>query len=322
MRVIFMGTPQFSVPIMQALAQANDVELVGVFTQPDSVSKRGHKTSPSPIKFAAAELGLCVHTPHTLKDEDVLNTIKELNPDAIVVASYGNILTQDVLDIPRYGCINVHASLLPRWRGAAPIERAILAGDELTGISIMRMESGLDTGSYCLQKVVQIEDKDSSELTNSLSRVASECIVEVLFAIQKGEVTWIEQDDSKSTYAKKIDKAEMMLSPKMCAYDNVLRVRASTEHAPARGIVCNRAMAITSARIFDPLVEDIDISGANLGEGCVARVSKRLLLGCTNNTYIEILTLKPDGKKQMQASDFCAGVHELLKSGNATWEAL
>ncbi len=317
-----MGTPQFSVPILQALEQCEDIELVGVFTQPDSVSKRGHKTVPSPIKYAATELGLNVYTPHTLKDQEAHGTIKELNPDAIVVVSYGNLLTQDVLDIPHYGCINVHASLLPRWRGAAPIERAILAGDELTGISIMRMEVGLDTGSYCMQKVVKIEDKDCLELTYALSKVASESIVDVLFAIEKGEVTWIEQDDSKSTYAQKIEKAEMMLSPQMSAYDNVLRVRASTEHAPARVVVCKRPMAVVSAKVFDPLVEDIDISGINLGEGKAARVNKRLLLGCKNNTYIEILWVKPDGKKQMSASDFCAGVHEQLKSANATWEAL
>lgn len=332
MKTVFMGTPQFAVPIMQALAQSDKIELAAVFTQPDSVSKRGKKVVPSAVKVAACELGVPVHTPETLRAPEAGALVESLQPDVIVVASYGKILTQRVLDAPRLGCINVHASLLPRWRGAAPIERAILAGDELTGISIMRMDEGLDTGDYCMQRVVQIGSMGTEELTRALSELGRDSIVAALLAIERGDAKWIEQDNSKSTYAEKVDKAEMMLTPELDALDNVLRVRASTDHAPARAVVCGRPMAIADARVFDALAAGVELDGAGAGVGAsvgaspapgmAARVRKRLLLGCQDGTCMEVLQVKPDGKKLMAASDFCAGVHDILKSGEATWEAL
>ncbi len=317
MRAVFMGTPRFAVPIMQALAEADSIELVGVFTQPDSVSKRGRKTVPSAVKAAALELGVPVHAPESMRDPEACELLESLEPDVVVVASYGQILNRRVLDVPRLGCINVHASLLPRWRGAAPIGRAILAGDEVAGISIMRMEEGLDTGDYCMQREAKIGDMNVDELTRTLSELGRDCIVEALLAIERGDAEWVRQNDLQTTYAEKFSKAEMMLAPAMTAAQNVLRVRASNHHAPARAVVCGRSMTVEDARMFDLRPEGIELEA-----GKVVRHCKKLLLGCDGAYCMELLRVKPDGKKEMAAADFCAGVHEMLKNGTATWEAL
>ena len=149
MRIVFMGTPQLAAKILQALTVAETTQIVAVYTNADAVSKRGNQLIPSPVKVVANEAGVPVHTPSTFKDELEVERLAAYEPDFICVAAYGMILPTSALNIPKYECINVHGSLLPRWRGAAPIQRAILAGDEHTGVSIMRMDAGMDTGDYC-----------------------------------------------------------------------------------------------------------------------------------------------------------------------------
>ena len=176
MRIIFMGTPEFAVPILRRITPHHNV--TALFTQPDRPCGRGRELCSTPVKIAGTELGIDVYEPESLRDPQVLALLRRDALDVIVVAAYGKILPAEVLDIPRHGCINVHASLLPRHRGAAPVHHAILAGDEVTGVSIMLMEEGLDTGPVALQREVAIRDKTVDELTEELSIVGAEALSE------------------------------------------------------------------------------------------------------------------------------------------------
>lgn len=205
MRIIFMGTPEFAVPALDALHAAGH-EIVCVYSQPPSRSGRGKKLRPSPVHARAEELGLEVRTPKSLKPDEEAEAFAALKADVAVVAAYGLILRQNVLDAPGHGCINIHASILPRWRGAAPIHRAVMAGDEEAGVTIMQMEAGLDTGPMLHVVKTAIGAKTTGELTAELAQMGAQAMVEVLANISAfpPEV----QNDALATYAAKIDKAE------------------------------------------------------------------------------------------------------------------
>lgn len=200
-----MGTPEFSVGTLDALHEAGH-EIVCVYTQPPRPAGRGKQLQPSPVHRRAEALGVPVRHPLTLRDTDALADFLALNADVAVVVAYGLILPQPVLDAPRLGCINVHASLLPRWRGAAPIQRAILAGDQVTGITIMRMQAGLDTGPMLAKARVPVEDKTSGELHAELAEVGARLLVDTLAGIE--HLRPEEQNGLEANYAAKIDKAE------------------------------------------------------------------------------------------------------------------
>lgn len=200
-----MGTPDFAVPALNALHDAGH-EIAAVYSQPPRRAGRGKQLRPTPVHARAEELGIAVRTPVSLKDADAQAEWAALNIDVAVVAAYGLILPQAILDAPRYGCINIHASLLPRWRGAAPVQRAILAGDAETGVTIMQMAAGLDTGPMLAKRTTQIDVKTAGELTDELAVMGAEMIVETLGSTLPGAPD--EQDDALATYAKKIDKAE------------------------------------------------------------------------------------------------------------------
>jgi len=208
MRIVFMGTPEFSVPVLDALVEAGH-EIVAVYTQPPRRAGRGKKTVPSPVQTRAEALGLAVRSPVSLRNADEQAAFVGLAADVAVVAAYGLILPQAVLDAPRHGCLNVHASLLPRWRGAAPIQRAILAGDAETGVCIMQMEAGLDTGPVRLSDRTPIAGKTAGELTAELSAMGARLMVTVL-ADLAGHPPVAQAEDGV-TYATKIDKAETRL---------------------------------------------------------------------------------------------------------------
>ncbi|MGI6221744.1 MAG: methionyl-tRNA formyltransferase [Coriobacteriales bacterium] len=316
MRIVFMGTPEFAVPSLRALAGADGIEVVAAYSQPDSVSRRGKKPQPSAVRVAAEELGIEVRTPETLRDSEVVDELASFAPDVIVVASYGKILPREVLDVPPLGCINVHASLLPRWRGAAPIERAILAEDAEAGVSIMNMEEGLDTGAFCLQASIPVGELRAPELTAGLAELGATTLLEALPAIAAGEAVWTEQDEAGVTYAEKVSKAEMLLSPELGARDNVLRVRASSDHAPAKATVCGRGLTVLEARVCD--AGECPAEAVSLESGAVAFVAKRLFLGAADGP-VEVLAVKPDGKREMDARSFAAGINAQLKSGDASW---
>jgi methionyl-tRNA formyltransferase len=205
MRIIFMGSPDFAVPTLNALMEAGH-EVVAVYTQPPRPAGRGKGERPTAVDDRAGELGIEVRRPKSLKGEAEQEAFAELEADVAVVAAYGLILPQPILDAPMLGCLNVHASLLPRWRGAAPVQRAIMAGDECTGITIMQMEAGLDTGPMLLKRAVEIEDRNAAQLTEELAKLGAAMLVEVLSDLPSFEP--IPQPEDGVTYAAKIRKEE------------------------------------------------------------------------------------------------------------------
>ncbi len=208
MRIVFAGTPDFAATALKALLAAGH-NVVGVYSQPDRPAGRGRKLMPSPVKQVALDAGLPVFQPDSLKPDDAQQELAALNPDVMIVAAYGLILPKAVLDIPTHGCLNIHASLLPRWRGAAPIQRAIAAGDGETGITIMQMDVGLDTGDMLLKTSTPIRPDDTGgRLHDRLAEMGGSAIVEALTSLSKGELTGEAQNDDEANYAHKLSKEE------------------------------------------------------------------------------------------------------------------
>ena len=232
MRVVFMGTPDFAVPSLRELASRFEVVLV--LTRPDAVRSRGKKLEPSPVKAAALELDIPVMEATRITPE-VMDRLHEAKADIFCVAAYGCILPDEVLNMAPLGIVNVHASLLPRWRGAAPIQRAILAGDERAGISIMRIGHGVDTGAYCAQASCSVAGKTADELTAELAQLGADLLCDTLPALADETAVWTEQDESLVTHAQKISKAEMRLDPQERALVNLRRVLALIQ--PLRAVL-------------------------------------------------------------------------------------
>jgi len=223
MRIIFMGTPDFAVPALDALVAAGH-DVVAVYSQPPRPAGRGKALRASPVHARAEELGIAVRTPTSLKDAQVQADFAALDADVAVVAAYGLLLPRAVLNAPRHGCLNIHASLLPRWRGAAPIQRAILAGDNVTGVTIMSMEAGLDTGPMRAKYVTPIEAKTAGELTDELAHAGAKLMVEVLEDLAQHPP--VPQPDEGVTHAVKIDKAEARIDFSADAHAVERQVRA------------------------------------------------------------------------------------------------
>jgi methionyl-tRNA formyltransferase len=222
-----MGTPEFAVPSLQALIDTQNV--VGVVTQPDRPAGRGRVLKPSPVKTLAEEAGIPVYQPRSLRSLEAAQPLREWRPDAIVVAAFGQILRPHVLDLPPLGCVNVHASLLPRWRGASPIQHALLAGDAQTGITLMRMEVGLDTGPIFVQEAIEIDDKDTAAtLHDGLALLGAKMVATYLGEILSGSLVPQPQDDALATYAPMIDKENGRLDWTLSSSELDRQVRAMT----------------------------------------------------------------------------------------------
>ena len=313
MRVVFFGTPKFAADIFARLHDSHH-EVIAVFTKADSVSKRGKKLVACETKIVATDRRVDVYTPKTLRDADTIELLKSFDADAFCVAAYGMILPREVLEIPRYGCINVHGSLLPRWRGAAPIERAILAGDSKSGVAIMRMDEGLDTGDVAEMAEIPIVGKTAGDVRDELAILGSDMLISVLDRLKAGEVSWTPQSEDGATYANKIEKSESLLDPDYSASDNLLRILASADNAPARCTIGARSVRIVRASLdFD----DGDIQLSNYSQGDVVWSKKKLYLVCGEDA-IEVLELKPDGKSTMSATSFAAG-DESVRSNSTKW---
>ena len=324
MRILFMGTPKFASVILDSLfdwASKNGSEIAGVFTNEDAKSKRGNKLIESAVKEVALEHESPIFQVKTLRDEAVQSEIRKLSPDVICVAAYSKLLPKEVLEIPRHGCINVHASLLPSWRGAAPIERAILAGDEFAGVSIMKMEEGLDTGDFCNQRKTLIGDKTDDELTFELAKLGAASLSEVLSAFNSNvELNWEKQEDllkgKEPTYANKIEKKEVLISDEDCAIVAKRKVQASSKSHPAKCLIDERQVTITKARVDQGLeLQDFERSQNN-----VLWKDKKLHL-LMKDGALEIMNLKPDGKKEMDAKSFVAGAKS-VRENKAYWSAI
>ena len=294
MRVIFMGTPEFAVPSLIALDEAYDV--VGVVTRPDAVRGRGKRLEPSPVKAEAQARDLRVIEANRITPE-VLGVLSELDADIVCVAAYGCILPDSVLAMAPLGCVNVHASLLPRWRGAAPVQRAILAGDERAGVSIMRVVHELDAGVYCAQASTEVADKPCAQLMAEVAELGARALVSSLADIEAGRATWTEQDASLVTYAHKVEKAEMRLDAADGWLENARRVQASTDAAPARCVVGGKGVRVLRATA----------ASESVAAGDVLAARGRVLLGCSDGA-LELLEVKPDGKREMDARSWAAGL--------------
>lgn len=317
MRIAFMGSPEFAADILEDIHE--NVEIVVVYTREDAVRSRGKKLLPTPVKVLAQALGIEVRTPKTLRDEVEQDYLRSLGLDAIVVAAYGRILPKEVLDIPRFGCINVHASLLPRWRGAAPIERAILAGDEFAGVCIMRMEEGLDIGDFCVSRSIPIADMNAATLTSELASLGAVSLITALDHIEHGCARWVVQDENEVTYASKIEKGELDLSCNMDVEDAIRCVRASGVAHPAKCVVADRVVTLLEADKVDD-VSVIKSTGDVLHAGDVAFVGKKLYLICNKGALV-VDSLKPDGKSAMDGKAFAAGNKD-IREGKATWSGI
>lgn len=312
MRIVFMGTPSFAATILENLLSQHDV--VAVFTRPDAVRGRGSKLVASPVKRVAVEAGIPVFTPASLHEPDVLQELMLLSPDAICVAAYGALVPPEILGLPPYGCLNVHASSLPAWRGAAPVEHAILAGDVEVGVCIMRMEEGLDTGDYCIVRTTEVGDKNATELMAELADLGSSALLTALTLIEQNTVEWTIQDDFFATYANKIEKGAFFLRPENTAQDTLRFIQASSPAHPARAVVAGRGVTITRAQRVPSRLLRAELG---LAPGHAVLHAKRLYLGMADQP-IEVLELKPDGKRDMDALSFAAGVPG-IKQG-AVWE--
>lgn len=313
MRIVFMGTPSFAASVLTELMEQHDV--VAVYTRPDAVRGRGNKLESSPVKALAEARGIEVRTPKTLRDAQEQAYLRGLNPDAICVAAYGMILPQEVLDIPAYGCLNVHASLLPKYRGAAPVERAILAGDEQAGVCIMRMEAGLDTGAYCISRSCDIADMSAERLTEELADKGARALLSALYELEAGQLRWTEQDESEASYAPKIEKGELNLDPQQPVSTNARRVQASGEAHPSKCAIAGRQVTVLEAKCA---ASDELFGGIEPGQ--VRFASKRLALGCLDGP-LELIQVKPNGKNAMAAAAFASGIQN-IKSNSITWERI
>ena len=314
MRVVFMGTPEFAATILRQINEQHQV--VAVYTRPDAIRGRGNALVPSPVKSAALELELPVFCPANLKDVDEQERLRSFEADVLVVAAYGALLPQAVIDAARFGAINAHASLLPRWRGAAPVERAILAGDEQVGVCAMRIDEKLDAGPFCACRSVSVDHRNAADLLDDLALLGSEALLSALEQFDAGRVFWVDQDESKVTYAKKIEKGELDLCLDDTALQADRKVRASSDAHPCGCELAGKPVSILSAQNFDSL----DFLLEPLQAGQVAFVRKRLFLG-TKEGVLEILTLKPHGKKEMDAKSFAAGVQN-IKTEPKHWRTL
>lgn len=332
MNIVYMGTPDFSVKPLQELHKHHKISLV--ITRPDAVRGRGKKLIPSPVKQCANALSLPVREA-TRFDDELISAVKACEPDVIVVAAYGCIIPDSVLALPRYTTLNIHASLLPRWRGAAPIQRAILSRDEVTGVSIMNVVHELDAGDFCRQASLKIGAQSLDELTDKLSVLGARELLCALSDIEEHKLVWHKQSETDITYAQKIDKHELLLDPSLSAESNVVRIQASGDAAPARFMMGKKgARALVGRFVLDNevtsesaasesassksyasenAVSEHAVHAEFIPAGAVLIRNHRVFLGCASGT-LELLRVKPDGKSAMSAHDWSLGLHNV-----STW---
>lgn len=298
-RIVFMGSPDFAVPTLQALS--DHYQVVGVVTQPDKPAGRGQLLSPPPVKQLAVQLDLPVIQPNRLKEPEAMTQLEAWQPDMIVVAAFGQILRRAVLEMPRLGCINVHASLLPRWRGAAPIQAAILAGDAQTGITIMKMDAGVDTGDILAQQMETIQPADTAEtLTDRLAELGGRFLVETLPEIIAGKLTSKPQNPDEATYASMLKKEDGLLDFNQPAEDLERRVRAMLPWPGAYIFWRGQPLKIHRAHVEDRV---------SAKQGTLLRMGELPAVAAPGGALV-LDEVQPAGKKPMPGDVFLRGARD------------
>jgi methionyl-tRNA formyltransferase len=310
-RIIYAGTPEFAVSPLSALVQS-DHEVVAVYTQPDRPAGRGRETKPSPVCLKAVEQEISVYKPESLKSVDEQQRLSSLEADLLVVVAYGLLLPKAVLGIPRLGCINIHASLLPRWRGAAPIQRAILAGDKKTGITIMQMDEGLDTGAMLARDECDIKSDDTAScLHDRLMALGAETLMAMLPAFIKGEVQSEKQDEAFACYAKKLNKQEAEISWSLPA-DQLARCVRAYNAWPVAFTHWKKKGKTEVLRVWKSEVitdEENVVSGGSVTAGTVVNAGADGIDVVTGDGILRLLEVQTPGKRIMSAASFVNAHH-------------
>jgi methionyl-tRNA formyltransferase len=301
MKLVFCGTPQFAVPSLERLSTCGfDIQLV--VTQPDRPQGRGMEMTAPPVKRAAARLGLPVIQPEKIKkNEEFQNQLRALSPHAIIVVGYGRIIPPWMLELPPYGNINVHASLLPKYRGAAPIQWAIAGGETITGVTTMHIDEGLDTGGILLKRKMEIRPEDTSEtLSPRLAELGAELLAETLHSLEAGKISPTPQDHSQATLAPILKKDDGLIDFQRTAEEIHNRLRGFQPWPGIYSRLKGKSLKIISAL-------PMQVTAFQAGPGELRLADTRLLLGCGSGTVLELLQVQPEGKKVISAREFISG---------------
>ncbi len=298
MRIVFMGTPEFAVPCLQKLIDCGH-EVTGVFTQPDKPQGRKMILTPPPVKVLAENNGIKVYQPEKMRDGTALDMLREANPELVIVVAYGKILPKEILEFPKYGCINIHASLLPLLRGAAPIQWSIINGFAKTGVTSMQMDEGLDTGDMLIKGEIEIgENETAGELHDRLSVLGADILEETIEALLKGELSAEKQNHDEFTYAPMLSKELSPVDWNMSAAEIHNKIRGLSPWPSANTTLGGKKIKLHKTVLAAE-------KGSKPGEIIVA--DKRLVVTCGDLNCIEILELQAEGKKSMNAADFLRG---------------
>ena len=297
MKIVYMGTPEFAVIPLEKMIQAG-YEVAGVFTQPDKPKGRGHKLACPPVKQLALQHGLPVFQPNTLRDGEAMHILQSIRPELIVVAAYGKLLPLEVLELPKYGCVNIHASLLPKYRGAGPIQWSILNGETKTGVTIMYMAEGIDTGDMILKKETAIlPDETADELHDRLSVLGADALLEVLPLLESGNAKRQKQEDSLACYAPMLSKELSPIDFSKTAQEIHNQIRGLSSWPAAHITIDGKRLKVYRSRLVSEAV------------GNTARLldSKRFLVGCGDRQAVEFVEVQPEGGKRMSGEEFLRG---------------
>lgn len=295
--VIFMGTPDFAVPCLKALIE--NCNVVGVFTQTDKPAHRKQVLTPPPVKVVAQENNIPVFQYNTIKSNEAFEKIKNLNPDIIIVVAYGKILPKEILTFPKYGCINIHGSLLPKYRGAAPIQWSVMSGEEYAGVTSMYMDEGLDTGDILIKEKTKImPDETSEDLFERLSVLGKDVMLATIEGILSGTVVREKQDNEQATYAPILDKKMAIIDWNDTAQNIHNKIRGLNPWPIAETFLHDKKLKIFKSSV---------IKGTNANSGEVVESSKRLVVSCGDGNALEIHELQLEGKKKMMTQAFLSG---------------
>lgn len=297
MRTVFFGTPEFALPALELLNRETELELV--VTQKDRKKGRGKKFQPSPVKEKAEELGVPIFQPARVNDEEALEVLRKQEADLFVVVAYGQILSERLIDIPKRHIVNIHSSLLPKYRGAAPMQWAILNGETTTGVSLMQVEKGLDSGPVYAMRETEVADKNFGEIHDELAVMGADLLKTLIDALKKGEVVFKEQDEASASYAPKIDEELLTLDTSaLSAEDFVRKVRAFSPQPGAHLNFQGERLKIYEAKVIDEPLQT----------GTFVATKKNLILG-TEEGAVSVREIQRPGKKRMPIASYLAGAH-------------